>query len=163
METVAAFGVAAALLVGLAGAVVPRLPGVPLSWAATVVWASVDGTTFAWTAVGVATVVALANYLVQHRLAGGDWSELVVADRSWIIGTGAAAVGLLLARAPGMIFGFVGGTYIAERRRLNAQGTARNAADRPGTARTAVLSRATLAEFVTAAAIGSAWLFAFVG
>ena len=162
METVAAFGVAAALLVGLAGAVVPRLPGVPLSWTATVVWAAIDGSV-AWIAVGVATVLALANYLVQHRLAGGDWSELAVADRSWIIGTGAAAVGMLLARTPGLIFGFVGGTYIAERRRLNAQGTTRNAAERHGSARIAVLSRATLAEFVTAAAIGSAWLFAFVG
>ncbi len=163
METVAAIGVGAALLVGLAGTVGARVPGVPLSWTATIVWASIDGTLVAWIVVAAATVLALANYLIQHRLAGGDWAELAVADRSWIIGAGAAIAGVLLARLPGLIFGFVGGTYIAERRRLNAAGTARNAANRSEATRTAVLSPATLAEFVTAAAIGAAWLVAFAG
>lgn len=163
LETVAAIGVGAALLVGLAGTIVTRLPGVPLSWTATIVWASIDGSLVAWIVVGAATVLALANYLTQHRLAGGDWAELAVADRSWIIGAGAAVAGLLLARLPGLIFGFVGGTYIAERRRLNKQGTARNAAHRPVPRHTAAFSRATLVEFVTAAAIGAAWLLAFAG
>lgn len=163
LETIAAIGVGAALLVGLAGAAGARVPGVPLSWTATIVWASIDGSPVAWIVVAAATVLALANYLLQHRLAGGDWAELAVADRSWIIGAGAAIAGLLLARLPGLIFGFVGGTYIAERRRLNAAGTARNAANRSGARQTAILSPATLAEFVTAAAIGAAWLVAFAG
>jgi uncharacterized protein YqgC (DUF456 family) len=181
METVAAFAVGAALLVGLAGTIVVRLPGVPLSWTASIVWASIDGSTIAWVAVGVATLLAVVNYFVQHRLAGGDWADLAVADRSWIIGAGVGIAGLLLARLPGLIFGFIGGTYMAERRRLTAQGIARNAADKPPAAlggsnagrrapvggpetrRTTVLSRATLVEFVTAAAIGAAWLFAFAG
>ncbi len=163
LETIAAIGVGAALLVGLAGTAGARVPGVPLSWTATIVWASIDGSPVAWIVVAAATVLALANYLLQHRLAGGDWAELAVADRSWIIGAGAAIAGLLLARLPGLIFGFVGGTYIAERRRLNAAGTARNAANRSGARQTAILSPATLAEFVTAAAIGAAWLVAFAG
>lgn len=162
METVVAIGVGAALLVGLAGGVVARLPGVPLCWTAAIVWASIDGSRAAWIAVGVATVLALGNYLLQHRLAGGHWSELAVADRSWMIGAGVAIVGALLARLPGMIFGFVGGVYIAERRRLTSEGTARNAADRATTASTTVsFSRTTLTEFATAAAIGVAWLWAF--
>lgn len=156
-------GVGAALLVGLAGGIIPRLPGVPLSWTATIVWASLDETSAAWIAVGAATVLALGNYLLQHRLAGGRWSELAVADRSWMIGAGVGVVGALLAKLPGLIFGFVGGMYIAERRRLTRQGTTRNAADRANTASTAVFSRTTLTELATAGAIGAAWLWAFAG
>lgn len=163
METVAAIGVGAALLVGVAGSIVDRVPGVPLSWAATLVWASVDGSWSAWLAVGAATVLALANYLTQHKMAGGQWSELAVADRSWIVGAAAGAAGLALARLPGMIFGFIGGIYIAERRRLSLADDARSAANRPGTRRTAWLSGAALAELATSVTIGAVWLLAFAG
>jgi hypothetical protein len=96
-------------------------------------------------------------------MAGGAWSELSVADRSWIIGSAVAVAGLFLARLPGLIFGFVGGVYLAERRRLTREGTARNAAARPGTQQVAVLNRAALVEFTTAAAISAAWLLAYAG
>jgi len=164
MDTVVALCVGAALLVGLAGTVVARLPGVPLSWTATLVWASIEGSQLGpWVVVGIATVLALANYLLQHRMAGGAWSELSVADRSWIIGAGVAVTGLVLARLPGLIFGFVGGTYLAERRRLTREGTARNAAARNVAQPVAVLNRSTLVELTTAAAISAAWLLAYAG
>jgi hypothetical protein len=163
MDTVVALGVGAALLVGLAGTVMSRLPGVPLSWTAVLVWASIKPSTLAWTVVGVATLLAVANYLLQHRMAGGAWSELSVADRSWIIGSAVAVAGLFLARLPGLIFGFVGGVYLAERRRLTKEGTARNAAARPGAQQVAVLNRAALVEFTTATAISAAWLLAYAG
>lgn len=163
METVAAFGVGLALLAGLAGTIVARLPGLPLCWTATIVWAAIDGSRAAWIAVGVATALAVANYLVQHRLAGGGWSELAVSDRSWMIGAGVAIAGAWMAKLPGMIFGFIGGIYMAERRRLAREGTARNVADRTDAQRPVVISRVTLAEFGTAAAIGVTWMWAFAG
>lgn len=158
MELIVLAGTGAAILAGLAGVFVRRLPGVSLIWAAVLVWASIENTQAAWTVLGVATVLALANHIAQHLLAGRRLEELVAPMRSVAIAAALGAVGFLLARTLGLIAGFAAGLYVAERRRLRIPGqNRRTAAHRP------LIGRESVTELVAGLLVTAAWLVAVVG
>jgi hypothetical protein len=148
----------AAILVGLAGVFVHRLPGMSLIWAAILVWASIENTRAAWTVLGVATVLAVTNHIVQHLFAGRRLDELVAPMRSIAIAAGFGAVGFLAARALGLLAGFAIGLYLAERRRLRVPGTTRlHLGRRPP------VSRESLTELAAGLLVTTAWLVAVAG
>ncbi len=159
MDLIVLAGTGAAILTGLAGVFVQRLPGVSLIWAAVLVWASIQNTQAAWTVLGVATVLALANHTAQHLLAGRRFEELVAPMRSVAIAAALGAVGFLLARTLGLIAGFAAGIYVAERRRLRIPGQNRSriADHRP------LIGRESVAELVAGLLITAAWLVAVAG
>lgn len=148
----------AAILVGLAGALIHRLPGMSLIWAAILVWASIDNARTAWTVLGVATVLAVANHIVQQLFAGRRLEELVAPMRSVAIAAGFGAVGFLAARAMGLLAGFAIGLYLAERRRLRVPG-----ATRPHLRRRSALSRESITELAAGLLVTTAWLVAVAG
>lgn len=148
----------AAMLVGLAGVFVHRLPGMSLIWAATLVWASIENTRAAWTVLGVATALAVANHIVQHLFAGRRLEELVAPMRSVSIAAGFGAVGFLAARAMGLLAGCAIGLYLAERRRLRIPGTTRlDLGRRSG------VSRESVTELAAGLLVTAAWLVAVAG
>jgi uncharacterized protein YqgC (DUF456 family) len=183
MDTVVAIVAGLAIAVGLTGTVLAPLPSIPLIWTAVLVWASIENVAAAWAVAGVATAIALANYLVQHRLAGGRLADLALAGWSVSIGVAAGLLGLLAVRGPlGVIIGFVGGTYVAERRRISRQaaaavvraagrgavgrGLAGRGAARPAPALPAkgfTFGRANIVELVAGLLVSGAWLVAVVG
>ena len=147
-----------AILVGLAGVFVHRLPGMSLIWAATLVWASIENTRAAWTVLGVATGLAVANHIVQHLFAGRRLEELVAPMRSVSIAAGFGAVGFLAARALGLLAGFALGLYLAERRRLRVPGTTRL-----DLGRRSAVSRESVTELAAGLLVTTAWLVAVAG
>lgn len=156
MDIAVLVAASAAIALGLAGTVVARLPGVVLIWSAVLVWSAIDNSPRAWTALGVATVVALADYVLQNVMAGRRLADIVAPARSVAVGLVAGTVGLALARTLGMVAGFVFGTYLAERRRLRRV----TAAIPAGTAR----SRGSLAvEVASGLLVTSVWLVAVAG
>jgi len=106
--------VAVAIAVGLAGIIVPILPGTLLVYAAIAVWAFVQRGTVAWVVLGVVTAVLGGSLLVKNlwpvrRMRAADIS-------GWTLTAGAVAgvVGFFVIPVLGLIVGFVLGVYLAE-------------------------------------------------
>jgi uncharacterized protein len=107
-----------AIAVGIAGIVVPVLPGALLAWAAIVVWALVEQTTAAWVVLGAATLAIggsqVVKYLVPHR----RLRDAGVPRRSIVVGLIAAVIGFFVIPVVGLFVGFPAGVYLEELRRL---------------------------------------------
>ncbi len=118
MDPVGELIIGLVILVGLAGILLPVLPGLLLVVGAVVLWAGVTGGATAWTVavtgIGLAVVGTVVKYLVPGRRlreAGIPVSTL------WMAG-GQAIIGFFVIPVIGAVIGFVGGIYLAERRRL---------------------------------------------
>jgi len=112
------------MLVGLAGVVVPVLPGLLLVWAAGVAWAWAGGGAARWSVAGVLTVLLVAGtvgkYVVPARSATGSG-----APRSTLVaGVAGAVVGFFVIPVVGLVVGGVGAVYLAERARLRTHAAA---------------------------------------
>jgi uncharacterized protein len=121
VEPVSAAGevvVGLAIAVGLVGVVVPVLPGALLVWAAIVAWALWTQTWTAWVVLAVATVAVLAAQVVKYVIPDRRLRASGVPRRSVVVGGLLALVGFFVVPVVGLVLGFVGGVYAAERRRL---------------------------------------------
>jgi uncharacterized protein YqgC (DUF456 family) len=107
------------MVVGLAGTVAPFLPGLPLIWAAAVVYGLVEG-------FGAAGITAMTAITVL--LAGGVAAKFVLARRravasgasrsTLVAGALAGIVGFFVVPVIGFFIGGILGILLAERRRL---------------------------------------------
>lgn len=117
-----------AMLVGLAGTVLPALPGVGLIWAAALIYAVADGfVTLTPVGFGAITILAAlglaADFLLSQagsRLAGASWQALAA-------GIALGALGFLfglfvggIGAVPAGILGTLLGIFIVEYRRRRA-------------------------------------------
>jgi uncharacterized protein len=112
------------IAVGVAGTVVPLLPGPLLVLAAIGVWAfEVDGVV-GWTVLTVAValvgVAAVAKYLVPGRALHGEG----VPSSTLLVGGLVGVVGFFVVPLLGLVVGFVVGVYVAELRRLGTSAAA---------------------------------------
>lgn len=106
--------VALAIAVGLAGILVPLLPGTLLIWAAIAVWAYVEHTTASWVVLGVATVVLGAGVLVKYLWPARRMRAADVSGRTLTAGAVLGVVGFFVIPVAGLLVGFVAGVYLAE-------------------------------------------------
>lgn len=111
--------VAAVLVVGLVGLVVPVLPGLALMWAAVGVWALLDGGgTWRWTTFAVVTVLAavgtVAGLAMTSKRASGAGAP------AWVllVGMVGAIVGFFTIPVLGLVVGAIGAIWLAELLRL---------------------------------------------
>ncbi len=109
-----------AILVGLAGIAVPILPGLPIVWAAIVVWAVVGDDGARWIVLAFATVVVVAATVAQFLVPGRRMLDAGVPGRSITIGALAGIIGFFVVPVVGLFLFFVAGVYLAERVRLGA-------------------------------------------
>lgn len=110
--------VALALAVGLAGILVPLLPGSALIFAAVLVWALTVATPGAWAVLAVATVVLLAGTVVKYAVPGKRLKSAGIPSSTQWFGAGLAIVGFFVIPVVGILIGFVLGIYLAEHRRV---------------------------------------------
>lgn len=106
--------VALAILVGLAGIVLPILPGTLLIFAAIAVWAFMTGGTAAWVVFAVATALLVVSGIVKYTWPGRRMKDAGIPTRSLVIGGLVGIVGFFVIPVLGLFIGFVGGTYVAE-------------------------------------------------
>ncbi|WP_406174762.1 DUF456 domain-containing protein [Streptomyces sp. NBC_00996] len=112
------------ILLGLAGVLVPGVPGSWLVWAAVLWWALTDPRALSWAVLVGATVVLLLAQAVRWVLpprrlrASGATTRMAV-----YAGTG-ALLGFFLLPVVGAIPGFIGGIHLYERLRLGGHGQA---------------------------------------
>jgi uncharacterized protein YqgC (DUF456 family) len=146
------------ILLGLAGVLVPGVPGSWLVWAAVLWWALTDPRALSWAVFVGATVVLLlaqaARWVLPPRRlrASGATTRMAV-----YAGTG-ALLGFFLLPVVGAIPGFIGGIYLSERLRLGGHGQAWAAV------RTAMRSGgwSVLTELFACLLIMGAWLAAVI-
>jgi hypothetical protein len=105
-----------AMVVGLAGTVVPMLPGLPVIWVAGLVWALSSDGAVRWVVLAVLTLLlvvgTVAHYVLPARSLGGR------APRSTLLfGVLGAIVGMFVIPVFGFLVGGVVGVYVAEARR----------------------------------------------
>ncbi len=150
--------VAVAVVVGIAGVVVPILPGLLLVWAAIVAWGVVEGGTVGWVVVAGATVVAVVSQVVKYVVPGRRLRRAGVPDRALLVGALAGVVGFFVVPVVGLFLGFVVGVYAAERLRLRDHRAASAATGAPR--RAAGLS--ILLELAATLLIAGGWVAALV-
>jgi uncharacterized protein len=121
--------VALAIAVGIAGVVVPVVPGALLVWAAITVWALAIGSTTAFVALAVATALIGGAQVVKLLVPGRRLLNAGVPRRSLFAGMALATVGFFVIPVVGFFLGFPLGVYLAERRRLGRHACARHSTE----------------------------------
>ncbi|QDY07064.1 DUF456 domain-containing protein [Micromonospora sp. HM134] len=119
----AAFSVIAAIAIvaGLAGVVVPGLPALPLCWGGVLLWALFGGAgPGRWAVLAAATVVAAGGAVVKYAWPGRNLKRTGVPMSSLLVGGLLGLVGFFVIPVVGLVIGFVGGVWGAERLRLGS-------------------------------------------
>lgn len=111
-----------AIFVGIAGIVVPILPGAILSLAAILVWAIVEHSATGWVVFAVAAVLIGASQVVKYVVPERRLREAGVPRRSMVVGVLLGIVGFFVIPVVGVLVGFPIGVYVAERVRVGADG-----------------------------------------
>jgi len=112
------------IAVGLAGIVVPALPGLALVWGAVLVWALAAPSTHRWLVLLVATLITLVGGVATYALPGRRLRDAGVPWTSLALGSALGVVGFLVIPVVGLFAGFVLGIYLGERLRLRTHAAA---------------------------------------
>jgi uncharacterized protein YqgC (DUF456 family) len=114
-----------AIAVGIAGVVLPVVPGALLVWAAITVWALAVGSATAFAVLAAATVLLAGAQVVKLLVPGRRLLIAGVPRRSIVAGAALAGVGFFVIPVVGFFVGFPLGVYVAERHRLGRHDSAR--------------------------------------
>ena len=114
------------MLVGLAGVVVPVLPGTLLILATGIGWAVLveDDGTGRWAVVAVMTVLFVVGLVAKYALPGRRLSGRLPRT-TLLLGAAGAVIGFVVLPPLGLLVGGVLGVYLAEVRRVGAGPEAR--------------------------------------
>lgn len=124
-ETVVTILCGLAILVGVAGTIIPVLPGSILIGLSLLAWAIWGGAGAAgWVVFGVGIVFVLAGMAASAVLTGRKLREHRIPSRSVVIGLAAGVVGIFVIPIVGLFVGFAAGLLLSELLRTRNFGTA---------------------------------------
>jgi uncharacterized protein YqgC (DUF456 family) len=109
------------ILLGLAGIVVPILPGTVIIGAAIIGWAAFSGGEAAWWAAGIAVTLLVIGALVKFAVPHRRLKDVGVPTSTIVIGGVLGIVGFFAIPVVGLFVGFIGGVWLAEARRLGVR------------------------------------------
>jgi uncharacterized protein len=112
------FLVALAIAVGLAGILVPILPGSVLILGGILVWTIEVGGATAWAVFAVSTVILLVGGVVKYLVPNRRLKSIGVPSSTQWVGAAVGIVGFFVVPVVGLFVGFVLGVYAAERYRV---------------------------------------------
>ena len=107
-----------AIAVGLAGVIVPVLPGALLVWAAILLWALAIQEPEGWAVLGVATVVIGVTQVLKYVLPSKRLQDAGVPFVSMAVGLVGSIAGFFLIPVVGIFLGFPVGVFVSELVRL---------------------------------------------
>lgn len=144
-----------AILVGVAGTIIPVLPGSVLIGLSLLAWAIWGGAgTAGWVVFGVGMVFVLAGIAASAVLTGRKLKQHSIPSRSVVIGLVVGVAGMFIIPVVGLFVGFAAGLLLSEFLRTRNFGTA--------TASSWAALKATglgmLAEFGLACLAASTWV-----
>ncbi|TNM68885.1 DUF456 domain-containing protein [Streptomyces sp. NP160] len=108
----------ALVVVGLAGIVLPVLPGSLLVGLGVLVWAVAQGTLGGWLVFTAAAVLLACGWATSYVWTGRRLLAAGVPTRSLVVGALAGVVGIFVIPVVGLLVGFCAGLYLAEAARL---------------------------------------------
>ncbi len=108
------------IAVGVAGVLVPVLPGSLLVLAGVVWWAWALGTGVGWLICGLATAFLALGALVKYVVPGRRLREAGIPASTLVAGGALGIVGFFVLPVVGLPLGFVAGVYLAELRRVGS-------------------------------------------
>jgi uncharacterized protein len=114
--------VALAIAVGLAGVLVPVLPGSLLIAAAVLVWSVDRGGATAWVVTAVALALLVTGSVVKYLVPGRRLQRAGVPSSTLLTGAAVGIVGFFVLPVVGLPLGFLLGVYLAEWRRSSRRG-----------------------------------------
>ncbi|MFJ9645830.1 DUF456 domain-containing protein [Streptomyces sp. NPDC101206] len=112
------------LLLGVAGVLVPGVPGTLLVWAGVLWWALRERSAAAWSLLVSATALLLVVQVVKWQLPPRRLQGVGASRRMAVYAGVGTLLGFVLLPVVGAVPGFVGGIYLCERMRLGAHGEA---------------------------------------
>lgn len=112
--------VAILLVVGVAGIIVPVLPGMVLVLAGILLWAVDVDTSAGWVVFAIAAGFVALGSVVKYVVPGRQLKAAGVPRSTLVIGGVAGIVGFFVIPVVGLFIGFVLGVYAAEHRRLGS-------------------------------------------
>ncbi|MEU6697450.1 DUF456 domain-containing protein [Pseudonocardia sp. NPDC046786] len=112
------------IAVGLAGIVLPVLPGPLLIVGGVAVWAVPRGDAVGWWVLGIAVVVTVLGQVAKYLLPGRRLKASGVPTRTLLAGLVLGVVGFFAIPVIGLFIGFVLGVWLAELVRLPDAATA---------------------------------------
>lgn len=112
--------VAALMILGVVGIVVPALPGLAIIWASTALWAWDRGLPGAWWIFAIATIWYAAGLVLQYLIPGKRMKSAGVRTSTLVLAVLCAIVGFFVIPVIGSIVGFVGGIFAVEFARARA-------------------------------------------
>jgi len=114
-----------AILVGVAGTIIPVLPGSILIGASLLAWALWGGAgTTGWVVFGIGLVFVLAGMAASAVLTGRKLKEHSIPSRSVVVGLVLGVAGMFIIPVVGLVVGFAAGLLLSELQRTRAFGTA---------------------------------------
>lgn len=149
-------GVAIAIVVGIAGVVIPGLPGSLLVGAAVLVWAITLGEAAGWVVLGVVLALLVAGTVVKYAIPGKRMKAEGIPNITLWWGAAGAIAGTFVIPVVGTIAGFVLAVYLAEQRRVGSEQawpSTRSALRAVGTSMLIELTATTLAGVVWAVGV----------
>src|SRR5688572_3551632 len=116
MDTFGLFLIALAMVVGTLGTIIPLLPGLPIVWAAALVYGIVEGFgAVGWAAFGVISMLALGGMALGYLLPQRKVQEGGAPFSTTVVGIIGAIIGFFVIPVVGLIVGAVLGVFVAER------------------------------------------------
>lgn len=112
------------MAVGVAGIVVPVLPGSITILVGLLVWAIGIGSSTGWTVFAIAGALVVAGMVATFVLTGRTLRREKIPNRSVLIGGIAGIVGMFVLPGFGLLIGFVLGLFAAEYLRVRNPATA---------------------------------------
>lgn len=158
MTTTGEVLVGAVIAVGVLGVLLPVVPGSLVVAGAVALWAYDTGGFTAWLILAIAATTLVTAGVAKWLVAERHLRSAGVPSRSMLVGGVVGIVGFFVIPVLGLLFGFVGGIYVAERRRLGA----RAAAWRSTRAALRASGLALLVELAGALLAAAAWLVGVV-
>ncbi|GJF08233.1 membrane protein [Mycolicibacterium cyprinidarum] len=114
MSTAGILLVALVIAIGLAGIIVPVLPGGLLVIAAIGVWAFVESSAVSWVVFGIAAAVFAAAEVVKYTWPVKRMRRADVRTSVLFIGAIVGFVGFFVIPVVGLLIGFIAGVFVAE-------------------------------------------------
>src|SRR5688500_6472695 len=102
------------IVVGLAGVVVPVIPGLLLVWAGVFVWFLDDRDSVRMSVLVVVTLVLLLGTVVKYLVPGRRLRDDGVPWSTLALGAALGIVGFFVVPVVGLFLGFVLGVYLGE-------------------------------------------------
>ncbi|CAJ1510202.1 DUF456 domain-containing protein [[Mycobacterium] burgundiense] len=114
MSTLGIALVALAIAIGLAGIIIPILPGGLLVFGAIVVWALVERNTVAWVTLAIVAVLFVTSEVIKYAWPVKRMRQADVRTSILVIGAVCGIVGFFVIPVIGLLIGFVAGVFVAE-------------------------------------------------